>query len=135
MWCRRDATGLFEIPHTVATTTLHRLGVEYTALAPDALAFSLGEPEVVRRTLGAAGWAGVAAVADNRRLYLGAFDAVDQVAEEMVSFGPLARLLEDQPDEVRAEVRAALVADLEHRREPDGIWLPSGFLLISARRR
>ena len=55
--------------------------------------------------------------------------------DSMVSFGPLARLLEDQPDEVRAEVRAALVADLEHRREPDGIWLPSGFLLISARRR
>ena len=57
VWSTLYATGLFGIPYTVATTTLHRLGAEYQGFPPDGILFSLGQPTTLRR--GARrGWVG-----------------------------------------------------------------------------
>ena len=66
VWSQLFASGLFAIPYTVATTTLHRLGVPYQAFPPDGILFSLGRPGLARTVLEAAGWADVETSVDNR---------------------------------------------------------------------
>ena len=132
VWSHRDATGLFGVPHTVATTTLHRLGVAYTAMPADFALFSLGGPGQVEQVLSAAGWSDVSASVDNRVLYMSGPEAAEQAADGMIAMGPVSALLAGQPPDVIAEVRTALVADLEHRRDEVGIGLPAGFIVVSA---
>ena len=70
VWSTLYATGLFGIPYTVATTTLHRLGAEYQGFPPNGILFSLGQPKTLREVLRAAGWADIETAVDNRTLYL-----------------------------------------------------------------
>jgi SAM-dependent methyltransferase len=132
VWSQLHATGLFGIPYTVATTTLHRLGVEYQGFPPDGILFSLGRPETIREVLSAAGWADVETTVDNRTLYL----PPDPLAAARMTMaaGPVQALLEGQPETVRAEVEAALTADYTHRQNQSGIGLPAGFIVVAARR-
>ena len=126
------ATGLFGIPYTVATTTLHRLGVEYQGFPPDGILFSLGRPETIREVFNAAGWAEIETTVDNRPLYLPPDPPV--AAKMTMAAGPLQALLEGQPEMVRAEVESALTADYTHRQSESGISLPAGFIVVAARR-
>jgi ubiquinone/menaquinone biosynthesis C-methylase UbiE len=132
VWSPLYATGFFGIPYTVTTTTLHRLGVKYQGFPPDGFLFSLGRPETIREVLNAAGWADVETTVDNRLLYL----PPDPVAAAKMTAagGPVQALLEGQPETVRAEVEAALAADYAHRQTESGIGLPSGFIVVAARR-
>jgi SAM-dependent methyltransferase len=132
VWSNLHATGLFGIPYTVATTTLHRLGAEYEGFPPDGILFSLGWPETIRDVLNAAGWADVETTVDNRLLYLPPDPLA--VAKMTMASGPVQALLEGQPETVRAEVEAALTADYAHRQNESGIALPSGFIVVAARR-
>ena len=132
VWSNLYATGLFGIPYTVATTTLHRLGVEYQGFQPDEILFSLGRPETIRKVLNAAGWADVETTVDNRLLHLPP-DPLAAAKMTMTS-GPVGALLEGQPETVRAEVEAALTADYTHRQDESGIALPAGFIVVAARR-
>jgi len=132
VWSNLYATGFFGIPYTVATTTLHRLGVEYQGFPPDGILFSLGRAETVREVLNAAGWAGVETTVDNRLLHRPS-DPLAAAKLTMAS-GPVGALLEGQPDRVRAEVEAALTADYTHRQDESGIALPAGFIVVAARR-
>jgi SAM-dependent methyltransferase len=132
VWSNLYATGSFGIPYTVATTTLHRLGAAYQAFPPDGFLFSLGRSETIRQVLNAAGWADVETTIDNRLLYLPP-DPVTAAKLTMTS-GPVQALLEGQPETVRAEVEAALTADYTHRQNESGIGLPSGFIVVAARR-
>jgi SAM-dependent methyltransferase len=132
VWSQLYATGLFGIPYTVATTTLHRLGVEYQGFPTDGILFSLGRPETIREVLNAAGWADIETTVDNRHLYLPS----DPLAAARMSMaaGPVQALLEGQPEMVRAEVESALTADYTHRQNESGIGLPAGFIVVAARR-
>lgn len=132
VWSPLYATGLFGIPYTVATTTLHRLGAKYQGFPPDGILFSLGRPETVRAVLSAAGWAQIATTVDNRTVYLPS-DPLAAAKMTMTS-GPVQALLEGQPEMVRAEVEAALTADYIHRQNESGIGLPAGFIVVAARR-
>jgi SAM-dependent methyltransferase len=132
VWSNLYATGFFGIPYTVATTTLHRLGVEYQGFPPDGILFSLGRAETVREVLNAAGWADVETTVDNRLLHRPP-DPLAAAKLTMAS-GPVGALLEGQPDRVRAEVEAALTADYTHRQDESGIALPAGFIVVAARR-
>lgn len=132
VWSTLYATGLFGIPYTVATTTLHRLGAEYQGFPPNGILFSLGQPKTLRDVLGAAGWADIEAAVDNRTLYLPPDPAA--AAKMTVAAGPVQALLEGQPETVRAEVEAALAADYAHRQNESGIGLPAGFIVVAARR-
>jgi hypothetical protein len=132
VWSNLYATGFFGIPYTVATTTLHRLGVEYQGFPPDGILFSLGRAETVRVVLNAAGWADVETTVDNRLLHRPS-DPLAAAKLTMAS-GPVGALLEGQPDRVRAEVEAALTADYTHRQDESGIALPAGFIVVAARR-
>jgi SAM-dependent methyltransferase len=132
VWSNLYATGLFGIPYTVATTTLHRLGVEYQGFPPDGMLFSLGRPETIREVLNAASWTDVETTVDNRLLHLPP-DPLAAAKMTMMS-GPVGALLEGQPETVRAEVEAALAADYTHRQNESGIGLPSGFIVVTARR-
>jgi len=131
VWSQLFASGLFAIPYTVATTTLHRLRVQYQDFPPDGILFSLGRPGLVQTVLQAAGWADVEASVDNRTLDLPP-DA-RAAAKLTMAAGPVQMVLEGQSDSVRAEVEDALVADFQHRRDASGIRLPAGFLVVSAR--
>ena len=132
VWSNLYAAGFFGIPYTVATTTLHRLGVEYQGFPPDGFLFSLGRPETIRQVLNAAGWADVETTIDNRLMHLPP-DPV-AAAKLTVTSGPVQALLEGQPETVRAEVETALTADYAHRQNESGIALPSGFIVVAARR-
>jgi len=132
VWSNLYATGFFGIPYTVATTTLHRLGVEYQGFPPDGILFSLGRAETVREVLNAAGWADVETTVDNRLLHRPP-DPLAAAKLTMAS-GPVGALLEGQPDRVRVEVEAALTADYTHRQDESGIALPAGFIVVAARR-
>jgi hypothetical protein len=132
VWSTLYATGLFGIPYTVTTTTLHRLGAEYQGFPPDGILFSLGQPTTLREVLGTAGWADIETAVDNRTLYLPPDPAA--AAKMTTAAGPVQALLEGQPDMVRAEVEAALKADYAHRQNDSGIGLPAGFIVVAARR-
>jgi ubiquinone/menaquinone biosynthesis C-methylase UbiE len=132
VWSPLYATGLFGIPYTVATTTLHRLGAEYQGFPPDGILFSLGRPETIREVLNAAGWADIETAVDNRTLYLGSDPTA--ASKMTMAAGPVQALLEGQPETVRAEVEAALTADYTHRQNESGIGLPAGFIVVAARR-
>jgi hypothetical protein len=116
----------------VATTTLHRLGVEYQGFPADGILFSLGRPETIREVLNAAGWMDIETTVDNRPLYLPP-DPLAAAKMTMAS-GPVQALLEGQPEMVRTEVEAALAADYTHRQNKSGIELPAGFIVVAARR-
>ena len=96
VWSTLYATGLFGIPYTVATTTLHRLGAEYQGFPPNGILFSLGQPKTLRDVLGAAGWADIEAAVDNRTLYLPPDPAA--AAKMTVAAGPVQALLEPTRD-------------------------------------
>jgi SAM-dependent methyltransferase len=132
VWSHLHATGFFGIPYAVATTTLHRLGVEYQGFPPDGILFSLGRPETIREVLNAAGWSDIETAVDNRPLYLPS-DPLAAAKMEMEA-RPVQALLEGQPEMVRAEVEAALTADYAHRQSESGISLPAGFIVVAARR-
>jgi ubiquinone/menaquinone biosynthesis C-methylase UbiE len=132
VWSNLYATGFFGIPYTVATTTLHTLGAAYQAFPPDGFLFSLGRPETIRQVLDAAGWADVETTIDNRLMYLPPNPLA--AAKITMASGPVGALLEGQPDSVRAEVETALTADYTHRQDESGIALPSGFIVVAARR-
>jgi SAM-dependent methyltransferase len=132
VWSQLYATGLFGIPYTVATTTLHRLGVEYQGFPPDGILFSLGRPETIREVLNTAGWADIETTVDNRPLYLPPDPLT--AARMTMAAGPVQALLEGQPEMVRAEVESALTADYTHRQNESGIGLPAGFIVVAARR-
>ncbi len=131
-WGLRDATALFGVPYTIATTTLHRLGVEFTPTAQDWLMFSLGDRVRVAEVLGAAGWREIETRVDNRMVYLGGASTVEAAVEDELESGPVTALLEDQPAEVVAEVRAALTAEFGLRFDGNGVSLPAGFVVITA---
>ncbi len=133
VWSQLFASGLFSIPYTVATTTLHRLGVRYQDFPPDGILFSLGRPGLARTVLEAAGWVDVETAVDNRMLYLPPDPRA--AAQLTMAAGPVQVVLEGQSDLVRAEVEEALVADYEHRLDASGIGLPAGFIVVSARHR
>lgn len=132
VWSQLHATGLFGIPYTVATTTLHRLGAEYQGFPPDGILFSLGRPEIIREVLTAAGWGDIETTVDNRTLYLP--QDPPAAAKMTMASGPVQVLLEGQPNMVRAEVQSALTADYAHRQDELGIGLPAGFIVVAARR-
>jgi SAM-dependent methyltransferase len=131
VWSHLYATGLFGIPYTVATTTLHRLGVEYQGFPADGILFSLGRPEKIREVLNAAGWADIETAVDNRPLYLPPDPLA--AAKMTMAAGPVQVLVEGQPEMVRAEVESALTADYTHRQNESGIGLPAGFIVVAAR--
>ena len=130
VWSQLFASGFFAIPYTVATTTLHRLGVPYQAFPADGILFSLGRPGLVRTVLEGAGWADVETSVDNRTLYLPPDPRA--AAKVTMAAGPVQVVVEGQSDSVRAEVEEALVADYEHRLDASGIGLPAGFIVVSA---
>jgi SAM-dependent methyltransferase len=130
VWSPLYATGLFGIPYTVVTTTLHRLGVDYEGFPPEGILFSMGRPGLARDVLEAAGWTDVEATVDNRTLHL--LPDPRAAAKMTMLSGPVQMVLDGQSEMVQAEVEAALVADYEHRRDDSGIGLPSGFIVLAA---
>jgi SAM-dependent methyltransferase len=130
VWSQLYATGLFGIPYTVMTTTLHRLGVDYQGFPAEGILFSLGRPGLARDVLEAAGWTEVEATVDNRTLYL--VPDPRAAAKMTMLSGPVQMVLDGQSEMVQAEVEAALVADYEHRRDDSGIGLPAGFIVVAA---
>ena len=130
VWSNLYATGLFGIPYTVATTTLHRLG-GVPRLPPDGILFSLGRPETIREVLNAAGWTDVETAVDNRLVHLPP-DPLAAAKMTMMS-GPVGRCSKASPRWF-AEAEAALAADYTHRQNESGIGLPSGFIVVVARR-
>jgi SAM-dependent methyltransferase len=131
-WCRLDATALFGIPYTIATTTLNRLGVDYTPVPPDFTMFSLGEPDRVSELLGSAGWREVRSVPDNRIVYAGGASTAEAAADDTIQSGPLRMLLDGLPDDAVAEVRQALLDDFTRRADGNGVPFPAGFMITTA---
>ncbi len=92
--------------------------------------FSWGDPARVRRILGGAGFHDVTLVPFDPRITLGA-DA-REAAEFATFIGQGARLLQGQPDAIKAAALSAFEAFFRTHEGPDGVSLPGGLWLVSA---
>lgn len=93
--------------------------------------FSWGDKARVRRILGGAGFRDIALTPFDPQIVLGANAA--EAAEFAMAMGPGARLLQGAAEATRDAARAALETFLKSHEGPNGVSLPGGVWLVSAR--
>jgi SAM-dependent methyltransferase len=93
--------------------------------------FSWGDPNRVRRILGGAGFRDVALAPIDPLITLGSNAA--EAAEFAMFIGQGARLLQGVSDATRDAARVALEAFFKPHEGPNGVSLPGGLWLVSAR--
>jgi ubiquinone/menaquinone biosynthesis C-methylase UbiE len=130
-WAHRDEAPYFAVPYEILTSLLDKQGARYTPVSAVEGPFSLGDKEQTAGMLRAAGWVNVECTLRRDVLYLGGPGTVQHAAEVMVK---VSSVLAGQPDDVIAAARSALTEGLERWHDGTGVALPSGFLLIMARR-
>lgn len=131
-WQGPEANPWFALPHRLAT---ERLGATAPAPpdAPGPMAFR--DAERVLRILSDAGFADCKAEPLSTELHHPA--GVERATAVATQIGPVSRLMREKggSDEDRDAIAAALVSAFEAYRSPDGIRVPAGLLVYTARRR
>jgi SAM-dependent methyltransferase len=132
-WAHRHRSALFEIPLSVALPVLRARGVDAEVPAPDVAAFSLGTVERVTDVLQAAGWGDVVVVEHEVQMAVhGGLDPAG-AAQAGLDLGPTRVLMAGQPDDVRAEVAAAIAEVYgDHTDEHGHVTVGGTFLVTTA---
>ena len=94
--------------------------------------FSFGDPERPRALLTEAGFGEIAIKPIDTTIALSR-NGLDEAVAEATELGPLARLLREQPDDVKARAADAVRAALAKHLSADGVILPAACWLITAR--
>ena len=134
-WARRDRSELFELPLSAALPVLRARGVDAEVPAADAAAFSLGTAERLSEVLGAASWHDVVVVEHEVQMAVhGGLDPAG-AARAGLDLGPTRVLMAGQPDDLRAEVAAAIAEVYEdHTDEHGHVTVGGTFLVTTATR-
>jgi SAM-dependent methyltransferase len=130
-WPHRERVLYFALPYDIVTSVLEKRGVAYTPIPGDQGPFSLGNEEATIDLLRATGWVDVRCMLRRDPLHLMGSGTVEQAADALVTS---STALAGQPDEIVAEVRAALLEGLRPWHDGTGIALPGSFLMITAAR-
>jgi SAM-dependent methyltransferase len=93
--------------------------------------FSWGDPARVRRILSGAGFRDITLVPFDPQITLGA--NAKEAAESATFIGQGGRLLQGLPDATKAAARLAFESFFRTHEGPDGVSLPGGLWLVSAR--
>ncbi len=93
--------------------------------------FAFGDPARVTGILTAAGFAGIT-IEPIDELQALATGGLDEAVTQATEMGPLARLLRDTPDDLRAKVADAVRAALAPHATKDGVRLPAACWLVKA---
>jgi ubiquinone/menaquinone biosynthesis C-methylase UbiE len=131
VWAYRDDAPYFAVPYKILTSVLNRHNASYTAVSGVEGPYSLGNKEQTTAMLQKAGWLQVDCGLRRDPLYLGGPGTVQHAVEALVK---VSSVLTGQPDEIVADARAALTEGLAQWHDGTGVALPSGFLLIKAKR-
>jgi SAM-dependent methyltransferase len=132
-WAHRHRSQLFELPLAAALPVLRARGVDVEVPPADAAAFSLGTAERLTEVLGAAGWHDVAVVEHEVQMAVhGGLDPAG-AAQAGLDLGPTRVLMADQPDDLRADVAAAIAEVYgDHTDEHGHVTVTATFLVTTA---
>jgi ubiquinone/menaquinone biosynthesis C-methylase UbiE len=130
-WSHRDDAPYFAVPYRILAAVLDQHNASYPPVSGVDGPFSLGNREQTTDMLRAAGWVEVDWTQRLDPLYLGGPGSVEHAVEALVK---VSSVLAGQPEEILAEARAALTEGLLRWHDGTGVALPSGFLLITAKR-
>jgi SAM-dependent methyltransferase len=95
--------------------------------------FAFGNADRTQSILEDAGWRGVTLTRQDVPMRFAAAGQIEQATEFATRVGALARVLGEEPPEVRAQATAAVAEALRAYDGPDGINLTGSVWLISAR--
>jgi ubiquinone/menaquinone biosynthesis C-methylase UbiE len=131
VWVQRAEVPYLAVPYEILTSLLDKHGARYTPVSGVDGPFSLGNSEQTAELFRRAGWAEIDCKLRSDPLYLGGPGTVQHAADALVR---LSSLLTGQPEELITEARATLAERLQRWHDGTGVALPSGFLLITAKR-
>ncbi len=94
--------------------------------------FAFGDRTRVTRILTGAGFAPPQFEPFDFHMTLGDGSGLDAAVEQAISMGPSARALQEQPDDLRAQARAAVAAALEPHLDGGRVRLAAAVWLVSA---
>lgn len=133
VWQPRDRSEFQRRTIDVAVSVAARHGVTLEPPEPDAGPFAFGVAERALSIVGEAGWAHGAFHPHVVDFYLGGPGTTPVEALAMGrAIGPLEVLLREVPEHVLPAIDAAVVADLETRRNGIGIGLPGAIAVVTA---
>ena len=95
--------------------------------------FSLGDPDLIREVLGAAGFVDVIIEPHETALNLGGAKTVDEAVIFLLEIGPLVAVLRDVEEVVRLRAIEEVRAALHPYAGADGIQLRSATWIVTAR--
>lgn len=131
VWAQRVDVPYLAVPYEILTSVLDKHGAHYTPVSGVDGPFSLGNSEQTAELFRSAGWAEIDCKLRSDPLYLGGPGTVQHAADALVR---LSSLLTGQPEELITEARATLAERLQRWHDGTGVALPSGFLLVTAKR-
>jgi SAM-dependent methyltransferase len=130
-WAHRHRSELFELPLSAALPVLQARGVGAEVPAPDVAAFSLGTVERLTEVLHAAGWHDVDVAEHEVQMAVhGGLDPAG-AAQAGLDLGPTRVLMAGQPDDLRAEVAAAIAEVYEDHTDEHGHVTVGGTFLVT----
>ena len=94
--------------------------------------FSFADEARVRRILGAAGFGDVTLEPRDLELDTAVGGGIENALASALEIGPASRVLQDQPDEVKAAAKAEIRAALEPHQRGDGVWLGAAIWIVRA---
>jgi ubiquinone/menaquinone biosynthesis C-methylase UbiE len=130
-WAYRDEVPYFAVPYQILTSVLDRHHATYTPVSGVEGPYSLGDQEQTAEILRAAGWDQIQISLRRDPLYVGGPGTVQHAVEVLIK---VSSLLAGQPEDIISAARDALTYGLQQWHDGTGVALPSGFLLITARR-
>lgn len=135
VWGLLPEAGLFAHPFAVARPVLDDLGVRYEEPTIDSGPWSLGDEQATSRLLVDAGWTDVTCRHSDVELWVGGPGSPEQAVDHaMNGIAPLAGILQDQDERVRAAVQTRLLEDFTARHDGTGVPKAGGFMIITAQR-
>ncbi len=133
-WRQAGEVPLFDVPLGLVTSAFDRAGIAYAPPPSDVGATSLGDRDRTRTMLEAAGWVDVDFVVHDEPTYLVGPAPLADAVEEAMTFAGLRMVMQDRSKADIEVARRALTAGLEPYHDGTGVALPTGFLIITARK-
>ncbi|MCB0977710.1 MAG: class I SAM-dependent methyltransferase [Acidimicrobiales bacterium] len=134
VWARRDASQLFELPYTVATSVLDEMGLDYEVPPADGGPFSLSDRAAVTELLEGAGFVDVGWAPHTFPMTIGGGMAPEVAAKGALELGPTRIVVPDDEAVRQAVVEAVTDAYCEHVDRDGNVVLDGSIVVVTATR-